>query len=106
MEKKDIQKKKALIFKALSHPVRITILELLEDGPKCVCEITKHFDIDRTTISKHLSLLKNLDIVDDTKMGLNVYYELKMPCVIHLLKCVEKNILNKNNLKKGVDKRC
>ncbi len=84
-----LQKKKAGILKALAHPVRIGIVEVLEDREMCVCDIAERFTLDRTSISKHLALMKNLDILDDRREGLHVYYSLRMKCLPTLLKCIE-----------------
>lgn len=87
--KDNVQKKKANILKALAHPVRIGIVEALENGEMCVCDIAERFPLDRTSISKHLALMKNLDILDDRREGLHVYYSLRMKCLPTLLECIE-----------------
>lgn len=48
--------------------------------------------VDISTISKHLRVLKEVGIVQEDKRGKNVYYALKMPCVLSFLDCVEKSI--------------
>jgi len=87
--KDQIQKKKAAIIKGLAHPARIGIVEALSEGEMCVCDIAEKFTLDRTSISKHLALLKSLDILDDRREGLHIYYSLRMKCLATLLKCVE-----------------
>jgi ArsR family transcriptional regulator len=84
--------KKVQIFKALAHPVRLAIVEKLAEKERCVCDIAEWFDCDRTTISKHLSILKNAGIITDRKEGLKVHYALRMTCIIPLLDCVEGNL--------------
>lgn len=84
-----VQKKKAAILKALAHPVRLGIVEALQEGELCVCDIAEKFPLDRTSISKHLNLMKNLDILDDRRDGLHIYYSLRLKCLATLLKCVE-----------------
>ena len=84
-----IQKKKAAILKGLAHPVRLGIVEVLAGGEMCVCDIAEKFTLDRTSISKHLTLMKNLEILDDRRDGLHIYYSLRMKCLSTLLKCVE-----------------
>ena len=87
--KDHVQKKKANILKALAHPVRIGIVEALENDEMCVCDIAERFTLDRTSISKHLALMKNLGILDDRREGLHVYYSLRMKCLPTLLECIE-----------------
>ncbi len=79
---------KAEVLKALGHPTRLTIVEMLAEGEKCVCEINEHIGADSSTISKHLSLLKKAGILSDRKQGLNVYYKLEVPCVMKFIGCI------------------
>lgn len=60
---------KAKIFKALSDPVRLTILEFLRDGEKCVCEIVPHVKLIQPVVSRHLKILKDCGIIRDRKEG-------------------------------------
>jgi len=80
---------RAVIIKAMAHPTRLFIVDQLSRGERCVCELTKMIDADTSTVSKHLSVLKQAGIVDDDKRGLQVYYRLKVPCVLNFFKCVE-----------------
>jgi len=80
---------RAKIMKAMAHPSRLFILEELSRGEKCVCELTEMIGADTSTVSKHLSLLKNAGIVDTDKRGTQVYYRLVTPCVLNFFGCVE-----------------
>jgi len=60
---------KAKIFKALSDPVKLSILEFLGDREKCVCEITPHVKLIQPVVSRHLKILKDCGIVRDRKDG-------------------------------------
>ena len=64
------------IFKALSDPNRIRILKMLEVRPLCVCEITDILNLANSTVSKHLSILKDVELIDDKKEGKWVNYHL------------------------------
>ena len=63
-------------LKALSDPVRREILELLKAGRLSAGEITEKFPISGAAISKHLSVLKEADLIWDTREGKFIYYEL------------------------------
>ena len=65
-------------FKALSDPTRRAILDILKSGPKTAGEIAAHFDMTGATISHHLSILRQADLVCDDKQGKYIYYELNM----------------------------
>ncbi len=80
---------KANVLKALGHPTRLWMAEQLADGEKCVCELAEFIDADFSTISKHLSVLKQAGVVADEKRGKQVYYRLRVPCLLKYLPCVE-----------------
>ena len=64
------------VFKALSDGTRQQILQLLEGEQRTVGEIVKRFSLSQPTISRHLSVLKEADLVIDTRKGQNVIYRL------------------------------
>ena len=80
---------RAKIIKSLAHPTRLFIVDELSRGERCVCELTEKIGADVSTVSKHLTVLKNVGIVEDKKRGSSVYYSLKMPCVLSFFACVE-----------------
>ena len=81
---------RAKIIKAMAHPTRLFILdELSRAGERCVCELTEMIGADMSTVSKHLSILKGVGIVEDDKRGAQVYYKLRLPCVLSFCDCVE-----------------
>jgi DNA-binding transcriptional ArsR family regulator len=67
---------KAKIFRALSDPIRLKILEFLRDGEKCVCEIIPHVAIIQPVVSRHLKILKDSGIVKDKKDGTRRLYSI------------------------------
>lgn len=82
-------KRRANVFKALGHPTRLFIVEELAKSEKCVCELTEMIGADTSTVSRHLSVLRNADIVNDEKRGLQVFYSLTIPCIMDFFHCVE-----------------
>ncbi|MEN6548660.1 MAG: metalloregulator ArsR/SmtB family transcription factor [Armatimonadia bacterium] len=89
MTQNEIYKHKAQIIKAMGHPSRLMIIDALADGEKCVCELQQLVGSDMSTVSKHLSVLRNAGLVDDRKQGLQVFYSLRVPCIINFFGCVE-----------------
>jgi len=63
-------------LKALADPTRREILNLLKSGRKSAGEISDHFDITAAAISRHLSVLKEADLIDDTREGKYIFYQL------------------------------
>ncbi len=86
---------RAAIIKAMAHPTRLFIVDELSRNERCVCELTDMIGADVSTVSKHLSVLKAAGIVDDEKRGLQVWYNLKMPCVLKFFSCIE-SVLESN----------
>ncbi len=69
------------ILKALGHPTRLFIIEEIAKQPACVCELKERIGADTSTVSKHLSILRNAGLVDIQKAGTMVYYSLSCSCV-------------------------
>jgi len=80
---------RAKIIKAMAHPTRLFIVDQLFRKEHCVCELAAMIGADVSTVSKHLSILKSAGIVEDRKRGLQVWYSLKVPCVMNFFGCVE-----------------
>ena len=81
---------RAHILKALAHPTRLFIVDRLEKGEACVCELKELVGADMSTVSKHLSVLKEAGIVAGDKRGKQVWYRLRVPCVLQFFACVEE----------------
>ena len=80
---------RAKIIKAIAHPTRLFIVDQLSKEEKCVCELTEMIGADMSTVSKHLSLLKGAGLIQDEKRGVQVYYKLRVPCILDFIGCVE-----------------
>lgn len=80
---------RAKVLKAMAHPSRLFMIEELEKGEQCVCDLTEMIGADISTVSKHLSVLKQAGIVTDDKRGNQVFYRLRVPCILNFFGCVE-----------------
>jgi DNA-binding transcriptional ArsR family regulator len=95
---KKLYQKRADILKALAHPSRLLIVDVLNDrGELCVCDIMKVVGSDQSTVSKHLSIMKQSGIIDHRRDGKNSMYRLARPCVLDFITCIEQ--VMKENLK-------
>ena len=83
---------KAEFFRMLGHPVRIRVLELLQDGPVPVRELLNDIDIEPSNLSQQLAVLRRAGLVTTRKEGSAVYYSLTSPRVADLL-AVARGIL-------------
>ena len=63
-------------MKALSDPIRRQILEMLKSGRQSAGEIAKNYPVSDAAVSKHLSILKEADLIRDTREGKFIFYEL------------------------------
>lgn len=80
--------KQAEIAKAIAHPLRIAILNFLEDGEQCVCDIAEFVGSERSNVSRHLSVMVKAGLLDYRKEGLKVIYKLKCPCIVDFFSCI------------------
>ena len=76
-------------LKALSDPIRREILNLLKKDRMSAGEISEHFDVTDASISRHLSVLKDADLVRDTREGKFIYYELNASVLEEILLWVQ-----------------
>jgi DNA-binding transcriptional ArsR family regulator len=80
---------RAKFVKAMAHPTRLFIIDELSRQECCVCELTEMIGADTSTVSKHLTILKNAGLVKDEKRGTMVYYHLRCPCILDFFGCIE-----------------
>ena len=80
---------RAKIIKAMAHPSRLFIIEELSKHECCVNELTEMIGVDTSTVSKHLSVLKNAGLVTDEKRANSIFYSLRVPCIMQFVGCVE-----------------
>jgi ArsR family transcriptional regulator len=85
---------KAKIFKALSDPVRLDIIEFLRDGEKCVCDIIPHVKRIQPVVSRHLKILKECGIVRYRKEGNRRLYSITDPQIFRITDGVTPQLVN------------
>jgi len=86
---------RAKVIKAMAHATRLFIVDELSRRERCVCELTDLIGADTSTVSKHLSVLKQAGIISDEKRGQQVWYRLEVPCVLNFFGCVESVLKSK-----------
>ena len=85
----------AKISKALAPQTRMFIIDKLNEKEYCVHELTDMIGADISTVSKHLSILKNSGIISAEKRSNMVYYSLRCTCVLNIFTCV-LNVIQSN----------
>lgn len=81
---------KAELFRTLGHPVRIRVLELLQDGPRPVSELLHEMHIEPSSLSQQLAVLRRAGIVTSTRTGSSVVYELAASDVAELMQAARR----------------
>ncbi len=81
--------RRARVIKALAHPSRLLIVDKLAEHEHSVGELTTLIGSDMSTVSKHLSVLKNVGVVQDEKRGASIYYSLRISCILSFFKCAD-----------------
>jgi len=89
LQRKNHLNARAKVLKALAHPTRLFIVEELAKAERCVCDLTTLIGADVSTVSKHLAVLRQAGIVIDDKRGNQVFYQLRVPCILNFFGCVE-----------------
>lgn len=80
-------KAKAKIMKALSSPIRLMIIDELSRGEICICELQPMFQINKSTLSRHVSALRNVGIVSGRRDGVRLMLKLETPCILQIFDC-------------------
>ena len=91
---------RAKILKALSHPARILMVDAMRRGEKTVNELAELVDLDQSVVSRHLSRLKGLGIVDERREGVSIHHRLACPCILDALACT-MGVINRQRAKKS-----
>lgn len=78
----------AEIFKALSHPTRVLVVEALGREERCVCELTELAGCDMSTMSNHLAVMRSAGVLRSERRASQVFYRVAKPCVLDFLKCL------------------
>ncbi len=80
----------ARLLRVLGHPMRLAIIESLNEKTWCVCELAVHLGLNKSAASKHLSLLKSVGVINMERDGTQVNCTLVMPCILDLIHCANR----------------
>lgn len=92
-KEKRLARSRSLVLKALAHPTRMYIVSCLAEREMSVGDLTASIGADVSTVSKHLSLLRNSGLLSDRKEGNKVLYSLVCPCVMQFIHCIDDVIV-------------
>lgn len=85
---------KAEFFRALGHPARLKLLELLRKGEKSVTELQAHLEIEPSAVSQQLAVLRSKNIVEARKVGTTVLYSVRDPQIFELFEIARRIFSN------------
>lgn len=78
----------AEVLKAVAHPIRLQIIELLEHSELCVGSLVERLGVPQAVVSQQLGLMRNKQVLQCRREGTKAFYSIKNPNVINLLHCV------------------
>ena len=84
----DVLEEAAQMLKAVAHPVRLSIMSLLQDGKMTVTEIFERAGVEQAVASHHLSIMKDRGVLLSVRDGKNMFYSLKHPKMLQIVDCV------------------
>jgi len=86
---------KADFLKALAHPARLQIVELLKSGEKNVGSIIKSLSIQQSSLSRHLTVLREAGILKSRQQGTVIYYDIEDHDIFHVLRPIAEMLRKK-----------
>lgn len=89
-----LQQFKAHLFSALAHPTRIRILELLRGGEQTVSELQSRLEIEASSVSQQLAVLRAKNVVEGHRVGTSVSYHVRDPKIFELLEVAREIFAN------------
>jgi len=92
MEPCETTRARAEIFKALGHPSRLTLVEALASGERCVCELVELVPASQATVSRHLNVLVEAGVLRRRPEGVKMIYSLALPCLLEMMPCVGRAV--------------
>ncbi len=78
------------IFKALADPTRLKILECIEEGERCICEIIPYTGKSQPNVSQHLKILKHAGLIKERKDGTKIMIKVSQDKIFDIIKSVNK----------------
>lgn len=95
MRERQTYERQARLMKALANATRLMILDQLREGEHMVSELTELAQLDQSTVSKHLAVLRSHGLVADRREGNAVFYRLVTPCVLDFFSCTRRVLVER-----------
>ena len=92
-QERNLAEARARVIKALGHPSRIFMVARLSRGDASVGELVEEIGADVSTVSKHLTIMRQAGLLSDRKEGNRVLYTLRCPCIMQFIHCIDDVVL-------------
>ena len=92
-QERNLAQARARVIKALGHPSRIYMVARLSSGDASVGELVEAVGADVSTVSKHLTVMRQAGLLSDRKEGSRVLYTLRCPCIMQFIHCIDDVIV-------------
>ncbi len=92
-QERNLAEARSRVIKALGHPSRIFMVARLSEGDASVGELVEAIGADVSTVSKHLSIMRQAGLLADRKEGNRVLYTLRCPCIMQFIHCIDDVVL-------------
>jgi DNA-binding transcriptional ArsR family regulator len=80
----------AAVFKALANANRLVLVDALSSGERCVADLAGLLDLDLSTVSSHLAVLRHAGILTMRRHGTQIFYALRKPCLMNVFCCLDE----------------
>jgi ArsR family transcriptional regulator len=94
------------VLRALAHPTRLFLVEELAGGERSVQELTELVGDDMSTVSKHLTVLREAGVLAAERRGQQVFHRLRIPCVLDVFRCVQDVLDDRSAGERGEVRAC
>lgn len=92
----DEARARARVMKALGHPVRLMIVDILNKADCCVCDLAPHFKVRQPTLSRHINVLRQAGLLAERKIGTKLMLHLTTPCIVRAFDCAMEVVRTAN----------
>lgn len=87
----DLLTRGAHVYKVLSHPIRLRIVEMLTDGQLSVCNLAEELGLPQASVSQHLNLLRSNGVIEGERDGQRIFYKVTSPQAFTMIQCLREH---------------
>ncbi len=96
----------AQLFKILTHPARLAILNILREGEHCVCHMEAHLGLRQAYLSQQIAVLREAGLITDRRDGWNIFYHVVDPNIYTVLDAIQALVVSANIPQQNIIVNC